>query len=135
MPFHTLWRMLGEGTYAVALEPTTDRDAGRFDAKERDELLWLEPGASRSYRLEVGVLNGATEIASFEDRINAAAMAASAPDRSASCGPPGCSHRWATRKGKWILKPGEFATESDSQSRRSAQRSNVGLPSKVSALT
>ena len=25
MPFHTVWRMMGEGTYAVALEPTTNR--------------------------------------------------------------------------------------------------------------
>ncbi|MGO9956694.1 MAG: aldose 1-epimerase family protein, partial [Solirubrobacteraceae bacterium] len=37
-PFHTMWRMLGEGSYAVAMEPTTNRDAGRFDARERGEL-------------------------------------------------------------------------------------------------
>ena len=63
--------MMGEGTYAVAIEPTTNRDAGRFDAKERGELLWLEPGEERSYRLEVGVLEGAREISEFENRVNA----------------------------------------------------------------
>jgi hypothetical protein len=74
MPFHTVWRMMGEGIYAVALEPTTNRDAGRFDAKERGELLWLEPGEERSYRLEVGVLDGEAEISQFENRVNAIAL-------------------------------------------------------------
>ena len=72
MPFHTLWRMLAEGTYGVALEPTTNRDAGRFDAKERGELAWLEPGEQREYRLEVGALDGSSEIAAFGERVAAA---------------------------------------------------------------
>src|SRR5262249_55196975 len=42
-PFHTMWRMLGEGIYGVAMEPTTNRDAGRFDARERGELMYLAP--------------------------------------------------------------------------------------------
>jgi hypothetical protein len=79
MPFHTLWRMMGEGTYAVALEPTTNRDAGRFDATQRGELQWLEPGAERSYRLEVGVLQGAEQISAFEDRVNAIEVSSSPP--------------------------------------------------------
>ncbi len=77
MPFHTVWRMMGEGTYAVALEPTTNRDAGRFDAKERGELQWLQPGEERSYRLEVGVLEGAEEISAFEDRVDAIPVSSS----------------------------------------------------------
>ena len=28
-PHHTVWRMLGEGTYALGMEPSTNRDAGR----------------------------------------------------------------------------------------------------------
>jgi hypothetical protein len=79
MPFYTLWRMLGEGIYGVALEPTTNRDAGRFDAKGRDELQWLEPGEHRDYRLEVGALDGPAEIAAFSDRV-AAAQGASASE-------------------------------------------------------
>jgi hypothetical protein len=71
MPFHTLWRMMGEGTYGVALEPTTNRDAGRFDAKERCELQWLEPGETRCYRLDLGVLDGGGEIANFANRVDA----------------------------------------------------------------
>jgi hypothetical protein len=71
LPFHTLWRMMAEGTYVVALEPTTNRDAGRFDAKARGELQWLQPGEQRLYRMELGVLDGPAEISAFEDRVSA----------------------------------------------------------------
>jgi hypothetical protein len=70
-PFHTMWRMLGEGIYGVAMEPTTNRDAGRFDARDRGELTFLAPGESREYDLEIGVLDGQAAIDSFEARVNA----------------------------------------------------------------
>jgi hypothetical protein len=71
LPFHTMWRMLGEGTYAVAMEPTTNRDAGRFDARERGELMALAPGEVRRYDLEVGALDGEGEIDAFSRRVEA----------------------------------------------------------------
>jgi hypothetical protein len=70
LPHHTVWRMLGEGTYAVGLEPSTNRDAGRFDAKERGELQWLEPGETRRYDLEIGALAGSAAIGEFEIRVS-----------------------------------------------------------------
>src|SRR5581483_568214 len=70
-PFHTMWRMLGEGAYAVALEPTTNRDAGRFDARERGELMTLAPGEVRRYDLEIGALDGEGEIDEFSNRVEA----------------------------------------------------------------
>jgi len=70
-PFHTMWRMLGEGTYGVAMEPTTNRDAGRFDAKERGELVYLEPGEARAYDIEIGALDGAQAIDAFAARLKA----------------------------------------------------------------
>jgi len=69
-PFHTMWRMLGEGTYGVAMEPTTNRDAGRFDARERGELAYLAPGEARTYDLEIGVLDGSAAIDSFAARVD-----------------------------------------------------------------
>lgn len=72
LPFHTMWRMLGEGAYAVAMEPTTNRDAGRFDARERGELAFLAPGETRRYDLELGVLNGAADIDAFAERVRRA---------------------------------------------------------------
>jgi hypothetical protein len=65
-----MWRMLGEGIYGVAMEPTTNRDAGRFDARARGELTFLAPGESRSYDLEIGVLDGAAAIDDFASRID-----------------------------------------------------------------
>src|SRR4030081_217744 len=69
-PFHTMWRMLGEGIYGVAMEPTTNRDAGRFDARERGELAYLAPGEMRSYDLEIGVLDGTAAIDAFASRVD-----------------------------------------------------------------
>jgi hypothetical protein len=63
--------MMGEGTYALAMEPSTNRDAGRPDARKRGELQWLEPGEQRRYDLEIGALAGADAIGGFEARVRA----------------------------------------------------------------
>jgi hypothetical protein len=68
---HTVWRMMGEDTYAMALEPSTNRDAGRWDARERGELLWLEPGEVRRYDLEIGAIEGGEAIDAFAARVAA----------------------------------------------------------------
>jgi hypothetical protein len=68
LPHHFVWRMLGEGTYTVGIEPSTNRTAGRLDARARGELIELGAGESRSYDLELGVLDGAGEIEAFAAR-------------------------------------------------------------------
>jgi hypothetical protein len=72
MPHHFVWRMLGEGTYVVGIEPSTNRTAGRLDARARGELIELEPGHGRDYDLELGALDGADEIDAFAARVEAA---------------------------------------------------------------
>ena len=69
LPHHFVWRMLGEGTYVVGIEPCTNRTAGRLDARERDELVELDPGESRSYDLELGALDGDEAIDTFSRRV------------------------------------------------------------------
>ncbi len=64
--------MLGEGTYVVGIEPSTNRTAGRLDARERGELIELAAGESRSYDLELGALDGTEAIDRFSDRVAAA---------------------------------------------------------------
>jgi hypothetical protein len=64
-----MWRMLGEGTYVVGIEPCTNRTAGRIDARERGELIELDPGEARSYDLELGALEGVSEIDAFAARV------------------------------------------------------------------
>jgi hypothetical protein len=66
---HFMWKMLGEGTYAVGIEPSTNRTAGRLDARERGELIELEPGEKRAYDLQVGALEGSGDIDGFAKRI------------------------------------------------------------------
>ena len=63
--------MLGEGSYVVGIEPSTNRTGGRLDARERGELIVLEPGDRRNYDLELGALVGGEEIDNFVNRVNA----------------------------------------------------------------
>jgi hypothetical protein len=76
LPHHITWRQLGSGTYVVAMEPSTNRDAGRFDARQRGELGFLAPGEQRHYELEIGALSGADAISEFA---NQAARLATVP--------------------------------------------------------
>ncbi len=69
LPHHFIWRMLGEGTYAVGIEPSTNRTAGRLDARERGELIELDPGETRAYDLELGALDGGEAIDAFAARV------------------------------------------------------------------
>jgi hypothetical protein len=78
LPHHITWRQLGSGTYVVAMEPSTNRDAGRFDARERGELILLEPGESRHYALEIGALVGDAQIEAFVASTEAALETAAA---------------------------------------------------------
>lgn len=74
LPFHLLWRMLGEGTYVVGIEPSTNRAAGRLDARERGELIELAPGERRTYDLELGALSGEAEIEAFASRVSSLSL-------------------------------------------------------------
>lgn len=69
LPAHFVWRMMGEGTYVVGIEPCTNRPAGRLDARERGELIILQPGETRHYDLELGALTTNDEINGFEERV------------------------------------------------------------------
>lgn len=69
LPFLTVWRMLGEGEYGVALEPSTNRDAGRWDARDRGELQVLAPEEARAYDLAFEGLVGADAIEGFAARV------------------------------------------------------------------
>jgi hypothetical protein len=72
LPHHFVWRMLGEGTYVVGIEPSTNRAAGRLDARRRGELIELGPAQSRRYDLELGALDGVAQIDAFAARVAAA---------------------------------------------------------------
>ena len=71
LPYHWTWRMLGEGTYVLGIEPSTNRVESRAQARERGELTLLEPGEERRFELELGALDGEAEIDAFAARVAA----------------------------------------------------------------
>lgn len=68
MPKYLEWRMMGEGQYAVGIEPCTNT-FGRKIARDLGQLIVLQPGDKRTYELEVGVLDGPEAVATFRDRV------------------------------------------------------------------
>jgi len=72
LPFFTQWKMNGEGTYVVGLEPANCHVEGRAKERERGTLQFLQPGEEREYHLEIGVLASASDVAGVEERVRAA---------------------------------------------------------------
>jgi hypothetical protein len=68
MPAYLEWRMMGEGQYAVGIEPCTN-SFGRELVRQAGNLIVLQPGEKRVYDLEVGVLDGIQDIQAFRDRV------------------------------------------------------------------
>ena len=69
LPRYIEWRMMGEGQYAVGIEPCTN-GFGRDEVRRAGELIVLQPGEKRIYDLEVGVLDGAAAIERFRDHVD-----------------------------------------------------------------
>lgn len=69
-PHYLEWRMMGEGQYAVGIEPCTNT-FGREIARARGQLTILQPGDSRNYDIEVGVLEDAAQVEAFRRRVDA----------------------------------------------------------------
>jgi galactose mutarotase-like enzyme len=62
LPYFTEWKMMGEQEYVVGLEPGTWTVQGRAEARRRGELQMLQPGESREFRVEIGVVEGEEEL-------------------------------------------------------------------------
>jgi hypothetical protein len=69
LPRQNTWWMMAEGFYALGLEPATNRDSGRWEARRRGELLSLAPGESRDYDLEFEVLADPSAIGRAEAEV------------------------------------------------------------------
>lgn len=66
LPALVQWRMFGEGTYVMGMEPANcPTIEGRIEAEKRGTLPFLEPGESRHYQLEFNVLTGRADIDSL----------------------------------------------------------------------
>ena len=65
LPVYLEWRMMGEGLYAVGMEPSTNTFGTVPELLEAGYPLMMEPGEERVYQLEFGVLAGGEEIDAF----------------------------------------------------------------------
>lgn len=68
-PCQFQWQNYQRGLYAMGIEPSTNHVLGKPFARERDELIWLEHGESRSYTTRFAVLDGRAAIDAFEARV------------------------------------------------------------------
>jgi hypothetical protein len=65
------WKQLGEGDYVLGTEPANNRAEGVARAAKEGKVEFIEPGATREFDLEFGVLVGQEEIAAFEGSLPA----------------------------------------------------------------
>jgi hypothetical protein len=65
LPAYIEWRMMGEGLYAVGMEPATNGFKTVPALVEDGAPVWLGPGESRAYDVEFGVLAGGEAIDAF----------------------------------------------------------------------
>jgi len=63
------WKMMGEGTYVVGMEPANCLVQGRVKERERGTLQFIEPGETREFHLEIGVLVDNQQIQQFEQTV------------------------------------------------------------------
>jgi len=66
LPRFIEWKMMGEGAYVVGMEPANCLVDGRDKERAAGTLQFLQPGETREYHLEIGVLVG-DQIDEFED--------------------------------------------------------------------
>jgi len=65
LPWLTNWQTLGQGDYVTGLEPGTHPPIGQAKARKDGQLIFLQPGETRAYDLEIEVLNNEEKINEF----------------------------------------------------------------------
>lgn len=65
LPRFIQWKMMGEGTYVVGLEPANCWTQGRVKEKERGTLQYLEPGEQREFFVRMGIIEGLESLHAF----------------------------------------------------------------------
>jgi hypothetical protein len=68
LPRFIEWKMMGEGTYAVGMEPANGLVLGRDKEKGWGTLQYLKPQETREFHIEIGVLVG-EEIRNLKEKI------------------------------------------------------------------
>ncbi|MDH7568025.1 MAG: aldose 1-epimerase family protein [Armatimonadota bacterium] len=72
LPHFVQWKMMGQGTYVVGVEPANCLVEGRAKERAEGRLQFLKPGEKREYQLEIGVLSCQEELDAFVERVSQA---------------------------------------------------------------
>ncbi|MBE9464201.1 aldose 1-epimerase family protein [Dyadobacter subterraneus] len=65
LPWFANWQHWGKGEYVTGLEPATNQLIGQAKARENGSLIFIKPGESRYYDLELKVLNNEQKIQEY----------------------------------------------------------------------
>lgn len=57
LPWFTNWQHWGKGEYVTGMEPGTHPPIGQASARANKELIFLQPGETREYNIEIEVIN------------------------------------------------------------------------------
>ncbi|MBS7649339.1 aldose 1-epimerase family protein [Candidatus Bathyarchaeota archaeon] len=69
LPRFIQWKMLGEGTYVMGMEPANSLVLGRDKERVWKTLEHIKPQEKREFNLEIGILVG-SDIGRFEEKIS-----------------------------------------------------------------
>lgn len=69
LPHVQEWKMMGQAEYCLAVEPTNSAVLGRGRARRAGVLVELAPGERVEYRLELRVVQGASELRQVEQAV------------------------------------------------------------------
>nr|MDO8134684.1 aldose 1-epimerase family protein [Candidatus Njordarchaeum guaymaensis] len=69
LPRFIEWKMMGEGTYVVGMEPANGLVVGRDKERKWGTLQYLKPQETREFHIEIGVLVG-EEVQNFKEKIS-----------------------------------------------------------------
>ena len=65
LPWLTNWQHYGKGEYVTGIEPGTHPPIGQSKTREENTLIFIEPGETRNYSLEIDVMNHTERINQF----------------------------------------------------------------------
>lgn len=65
LPWLTNWQHWGKGEYVTGIEPGTHPPTGQARARKQEELIFLQPGETKVYDLEIEVLENEEKIKEF----------------------------------------------------------------------
>jgi len=69
LPWLTNWQHWGKGEYVTGIEPGTNPPIGQSKARKGDQLIFLAPGATKSFDVELEIVDNENSIHEFLKKI------------------------------------------------------------------